>query len=229
VQVISEFVDDWSKWHVRRSRDRAGTGQMQEDTQAFYETTLYVFDIFLRLIAPIVPFHSEYIWQSIGKNESIHLQKWPDEDGSIDVMLTQEMDLARIICEIGHQIRKTNNQKVRLPLRELDIPLKSELNNIRESIWQIVLDELNIKNIKINGQQTYPKFALDVTDEQLAYEGKVRDIIREVQALRKDAKIAIGQSVKLQVPREYEQYSEEIKKQARISEIMVGDTLSLIS
>lgn len=230
VATITSFVDDWSKWYVRRSRDRAGSGELTPDTTAFYETTLYVFEQFLRLIAPIVPFHSDYLYRELTGQDSVHLEKWPQVDKSlINTQLESNTLTARHICEMGHQIRKANNWKVRMPLRKIEVTIEDDCSSITDDLWQVVLDELNIKNIIVNGKQSYPKVEHVVTDEQLDYEGKVRDIIREVQALRKDAKIAIGQSVKLQVPREYEQYSEEIKKQARISEVIVGDTLSLVS
>jgi isoleucyl-tRNA synthetase len=230
VATLTSFVDDWSKWYVRRSRDRAGSGELTADTVAFYETTQYVFEQFLRLIAPIVPFHSDYLYRELTGRDSVHLELWPTADKSlIHTELESNTAITRRVCEAGHQIRKANNWKVRMPLRKIEVAIDEDYSTIKDNLWQVVLDELNVKNIVINGKQSYPKAECVVTDEQLAYEGKVRDIIREVQALRKDAKIAIGQSVKLQVPHEYEQYSEEIKKQARISEIMVGDTLSLIS
>ena len=229
VATLMSFVDDWSKWYVRRSRDRAGSGVLTADTTAFYETTQYVFEQFLRLIAPIVPFHSDYLYRELTGRDSVHLESWPVADKSlIHTELESNTAIARQVCEAGHQIRKANNWKVRMPLRKLEVVIDKDYSTIKDNLWQVVLDELNVKNIVVNRKQSYPKVEHMVTDEQLAYEGKVRDIIREVQALRKDAKIAIGQLVKLQIPSDYKEYSEEIKKQARITEIILGDTLKLV-
>ena len=41
-----------------------------------------VYETFLTLLAPIAPHLTEELWQSLGKKDSIHLQKWPPFDPS---------------------------------------------------------------------------------------------------------------------------------------------------
>lgn len=152
VALMIDFVNDWSKWHVRRSRDRVGSGELTADAKAYYETTAYVFERFLRAIAPIVPFHSEFLYRKLTGAESVHLQPWPKvEESLVHPDLEEQTTIARQICEIGHQIRKTNAWKVRKPLAKLEITIDADCSKISDSIWQTVLEELNVKNILVNG------------------------------------------------------------------------------
>ncbi|MEI7652986.1 MAG: isoleucine--tRNA ligase [bacterium] len=230
VALISEFVDDWSKWHVRRSRDRAGSGDLTPDARAYYDTTTEVFEVFLRLIAPVVPFHSEYLYRKLTGRESVHLESWPHvETSSIDTELETNTVIARSLCEAGHNIRKTNSWKVRQPLASLDIQTEGDTSTFSDALWQVVLDELNIKNIQISGAQAYPATPVVVTEAQLAREGKIRDVLREVQALRKDAKIGIADQVALEIPPEYVEFADQIRLYGRVNALTVGTSLKVLS
>ena len=229
VSLISSFVDDWSKWHVRRSRDRAGSGELTADARAYYDTTTQVFEVFLRLIAPVVPFHSEYLYRKLTEYTSVHLTTWPEVTTSlIDIELEKNTIIARSLCEAGHNIRKTNGWKVRQPLASLDIQSEDDTSLVSGALWQVVLDELNIKNIQINGTQAYPATPVVVTEVQLAREGKIRDVLREVQALRKDAHIGIADQVALEIPPEYEEFADQIRLHGRVKSVTVGTTLKVL-
>jgi isoleucyl-tRNA synthetase len=229
VSLISSFVDDWSKWHVRRSRDRVGSGELTDDARAYYDTTTQVFEVFLRLIAPVVPFHSEYLYRKLTEHTSVHLTTWPVVTTSlIDADLEANTLIARSLCEAGHNIRKTNSWKVRQPLASLDIQTEADTSTFSDALWQVVLDELNIKNIQINGTQAYPATPVVVTEAQLAREGKIRDVLREVQALRKEAHIGIADQVALEIPPEYEEFADQIRLHGRVNDITVGTTLKVL-
>ena len=230
VKVCTQFVDDWSKWHVRRSRDRVGAGELTADAKAYYETTIYVFEIFLRLIAPIVPFHSEYIYQKLTGLDSVHLQSYPIADQElIHVDLEMNTKIARQICEIGHQIRKTNSWKVRQPLLKLDINIDADCLTIHDNTWQTVLDELNIKNIVINSKLKYPKQEIAFSDDQLKQEGELRDFIREVQALRKEKGLGIYDQIDIIIPAKFEKEVETIKIKVKAKNITLGQDLKIMS
>lgn len=225
VSLMIDFVNDWSKWHVRRSRDRVGSGELTTDAKAYYETTAYVFERFLRTIAPIVPFHSEYLYRKLTGAESVHLQPWPKVDAkSIHPELEQNTAIARQICEIGHQIRKTNAWKVRKPLAKLEITIDADCSTIKDNIWQTVLDELNIKNIVINGTVRYPNPEVVVTEQELQHEGDLRDLIREIQGMRKEKNIGVNELVNIQVPKQFSGDVEYIKRRVRAESVEVGET-----
>ena len=229
VALMIDFVNDWSKWHVRRSRDRVGSGELTVDAKAYYETTTYVFERFLRAIAPIVPFHSEFLYRKLTNAESVHLQPWPQvEDSFIQPELEAHTAIARQICEIGHQIRKTNAWKVRKPLAKLEITIDADCSKIPDAIWQTVLEELNVKNILINGSVRYPDPEVVVTEKELQHEGDLRDLIREIQGMRKEKNIGVNELVNIQVPTQFAGDIEYIKKRVRAESAEVGETLEFI-
>ena len=67
------------------------------------------------------------------------------------------MQLARKVVEAGHAIRKTRNLKVRIPLARLEIDIESDVSQVSDGVWDIVLKELNVKNIRVNKRVQYPK------------------------------------------------------------------------
>ncbi len=230
VKQITKFVDDWSRWYLRRSRDRIGSGELTESGKTFYEVSLHVFEKFLRLVAPIVPFHSEYLYMKLsGDKKSIHLQKWPVQyDDLIHEDLENDIGIARKVCEMGHQIRKTNGQKVRTPLARLEIQIDEDASGIHDDTLSLILDELNVKNIIINSSVRYPSVEVIVTEQELQAEGKLRDLSREVQALRKEKGLGISQDISLKAPQDLIPFFEKLQKKLRIREIVQGDKVEIV-
>lgn len=116
---IAQFLDTLSNWYVRRSRKRFWRG----DVSAF--ATLHeVLETLTRLMAPIVPFVTERVWQDIvvpvtpDAASSVHLATWPTakteliEDG-----LGERVELARRITELGRAARAEAKVRTRQPLR----------------------------------------------------------------------------------------------------------------
>lgn len=137
--LLAEFIDELSNWYVRRSRRRFWDG----DPSALW-TLHETLNVLTRLMAPLVPFITERVWQDLfvptdpAAPESVHLASWPRADESvIDESLDQSMDLARRIVELGRGARAEARVKVRQPLSRalisstalarLDGPLKAEI------------------------------------------------------------------------------------------------------
>ncbi|GAA4208640.1 isoleucine--tRNA ligase [Actinocatenispora rupis] len=117
-RLLSAFVDDLSNWYVRRSRRRAWRGDA-----AALATLHEAIETVTRLLAPIVPFITERVWQDLvrpvtpGAPESVHLASWPVADESlIDPALSAQMDLARRLVELGRSARADSKVKTRQPL-----------------------------------------------------------------------------------------------------------------
>jgi isoleucyl-tRNA synthetase len=151
IKKIIQFVDDASKWYVRRSRDRIGlAAHNAEDKQAFYDTMLYVLREFSKISAPITPFISESIFTHITKEESVHLQDWPNEQ-MLDNDLLHNMDIVRKLVESGHRIRKEKQLKVRQPLASVTL-ITTEKFHLKkdedyEQYLELIKDELNVKEV----------------------------------------------------------------------------------
>ena len=48
-----------------------------EDKKNAYETTYYVLVNICKLLAPIAPVTSEYLYRNLTQQESVHLSNWP--------------------------------------------------------------------------------------------------------------------------------------------------------
>lgn len=228
VTNISEFIDDWSKWHVRRSRDRVGGGELHEDARSFYDTTAYVFEHFLRLIAPIVPFHSEYLYRKLTGLDSVHLMSWPEvKPELIHLELEANTILARAVCEVGHQIRKTNGWKVRMPIAELAVNVEGDFSSMKDNTWAIILDELNVKNIIVNDKWRYPHEKVEISERELKHEGDLRDLVRSIQGMRKEKGLVVGDAIELVVPEVFDKDIEYIKRKTRAKNVTTGDILEV--
>jgi isoleucyl-tRNA synthetase len=117
-KLISTFVDDLSNWYVRRSRRRFWQGD-----PAALRTLHEVLETVNRLMAPLVPFITERVWQDLvvpvtpGAPDSVHLADWPEADMElIDPDLSRDMLLVRRLVELGRATRAESGVKTRQPL-----------------------------------------------------------------------------------------------------------------
>jgi isoleucyl-tRNA synthetase len=121
VRAFEEFVDDLSNWYVRRNRPRFWRGD-----DAAFRTLWYALAQALRVVAPVMPFMAEELWQNLVAGpcrdapESVHLAGWPEPTpGLADPKLLEEVAAARAVVELGHSARNQAGLKLRQPLRRL--------------------------------------------------------------------------------------------------------------
>jgi isoleucyl-tRNA synthetase len=119
VRAYEEFVDDLSNWYIRRSRRRFWEG----DRVALHVLWLALVQS-LRVIAPVMPFLSEHLWQVIARDvggkppSSVHLAGWPDAPPPDESLLAEVAEVRRVVG-LGHQVRAASRLKLRQPLRRL--------------------------------------------------------------------------------------------------------------
>ena len=154
---INDFVQEkLSNWYVRLSRRRFWKGEYNEDKISAYQTLYECLVKISKLISPIAPFYSEYIFQSlnmVSKREdvdSVHLSSFPNSVPEVvDNKLENKINQIRNICSLALSIRKKEKIKVRQPLNKIIIPVKNndELKEIENAKSQI-LSEINVKSIE---------------------------------------------------------------------------------
>ena len=148
--LLATFIDDLSNWYVRRSRRRFWDG----DPVAL--NTLYVcLKNLTLLLAPMVPFISEHVWQTLVRiaeseqTESVHLANFPISDKSaIDEKLSSSVGLSRRLVELGRAARAESGVKIRQPLSRALVSA-SGWENISDEIKTHIAEELNI--LKLDG------------------------------------------------------------------------------
>ncbi|MCO4782909.1 MAG: isoleucine--tRNA ligase [Candidatus Cloacimonetes bacterium] len=145
---INAFIVTLSNWYIRRSRRRFWKEGEDQDKFDAYETLYYVLCGFSKLIAPLLPFLSEKIYQSLTGESSVHLTDWDQyNEKLIDQKLSDDMDAVRTIVSLGHALRGKNKVKVRKPLSKLKVAGKIS-PDILENYKEIIAEELNIKGLE---------------------------------------------------------------------------------
>jgi isoleucyl-tRNA synthetase len=180
-RTITLFIDDLS-WYLRLSRENLNEG----DTENM-STMKEVLENISILIAPFMPFTSEYIWQSMtknnfdDKNKSVHLESWSEADKKIDVDLLDKMKKLREIISIGLKQRDQNSVGLKWPLNKVII-YSEKLKGCDE----IIKKQLNVKEIEFkSGKNLEVELDFNLTPE-LEAEGYARELSRNVQAFRKE-------------------------------------------
>jgi len=196
-RYILAFIGDLSAWYVRRSRVR-----IQQDGMA-QSVIGHVFDMLLRVIAPVIPFIAERMYQNFKPGESVHLARWPVADSSlIDNMLEDAMVLVRLAAEHGHAKRKELGIAVRQPLQRITVYIPDDAGVVLTTeLLEILIEELNIKEgtVKSTDSKMYVELDTQLTPELLA-EGETRKLIRTIQLLRKEKGCTIDTRIALVLP-----------------------------
>ncbi len=189
---ITDFIDDVSVWYLRRSRERL-KGDDAADKALALSTLRYVLRELAKVMAPAMPFYSEYLYRAVraeDEAESVHLAKWP-EGGEVDEKLLNQMDIVRLIVTSGLEARTKANIKVRQPLNLLEYQSGSlvKSNDYLVQLLELIKDEINVKDvIEGTGFDGFVKLDTNPTPELIA-EGAVREVIRTIQELRKEASL----------------------------------------
>lgn len=176
VRPVTDFIDDLSVWYVRRSRDRFKGDDEIDKTRAL-ATLRYVLQNLTLVMAPVMPFYAEYLWQAVKEDDdaqSVHLGAWP-KTGDVSMEIITNMAAVRDIVTEALEARTKANIKVRQPIASVTGP------QISDEVREIITDELNAKHY-IVGEMA----AIDtmLTPELIA-EGNVRELMRAVQGRRK--------------------------------------------
>ncbi|MEX0918830.1 MAG: class I tRNA ligase family protein [Candidatus Paceibacterota bacterium] len=187
-RLIDDFIDNLSTWYIRRSRERFKSDDSAEKKAAL-ETTAFVLFNLSRLIAPIMPFLAEHIYQSLNlsdREESVHLTSWPDSTTwSSDEELLEQMTVVRNIVEEALRQRSEAGLKVRQPLSRL--VLKSEALVREPELIQLICAEVNVKTVDWDKNQEAEVWLDPAISPELQLAGQVRELVRQVQILRKEA------------------------------------------
>jgi isoleucyl-tRNA synthetase len=165
---LIEFVDALSNWYVRRSRDRFWSSEHNADKSDAYWTLYESLLTTAKLIAPMVPFLAEELWQNLAVAafrsanispkpsahrvlpvESVHLCDYPTGDAAlIDEVLSAQMRLVREIVSLGLSVRMGAKLKVRQPLAGVEVVLadRAHLAWLEEHTG-LICGELNVKKV----------------------------------------------------------------------------------
>jgi isoleucyl-tRNA synthetase len=147
-KLIATFIDDLSNWYVRRSRRKFWDGD-----SAALETLYKCLKELTLLMAPMVPFITEHVWQKLvrvadpNSGLSVHLEDFPKSDQTaIDEKLSNSVRLSRRLVELGRAARAESKVKIRQPLSRALVAANG-WQAMPKEIQAHISDELNVLQI----------------------------------------------------------------------------------
>jgi len=151
--IRSFMWDKFADWYLEVSK-----AQGKNDA-----VLIYVLENLLKLCHPFIPFVTERIWQEMGKEKLLMVEKWPENKGgmestqvNIDFSLLQGIisEIRRIKNENGIPLKEKVeiiiNAKTKKDLTQKDIDVIEENRNIIESL-------AGTKNLKIESKAKKPE------------------------------------------------------------------------
>ncbi|TSC82235.1 MAG: hypothetical protein G01um101419_653 [Parcubacteria group bacterium Gr01-1014_19] len=189
-KVIEAFVDDLSRWYIRRSRKNVSG-----------KTLKLVLETLAKLMAPFAPFFGEALWLSLTTNDkqqttSVHLVDWPEGQKSsvVSRKLLESMAEVRHLASLALAEREKAGIKVRQPLSKLKVK-SVKLKGADKALLEILADEVNVKEVIYDSKlKSEVELDVEITPE-LREEGIMRDLVRMIQGLRGDANYSPKDSV----------------------------------
>jgi isoleucyl-tRNA synthetase len=179
-----------SNWYVRRNRRRFWKSERSSDKLAAYQTLYTVLTVLTRLLAPIMPFLTEAMYQNleVGAAEtkrisSVHLCDFPSADESvIDAELSADMEALLRLVSLGLSARNSVRIKVRQPLAEIKILPASEPE--RRTVARFadqISEELNVKKVTLHDPAQGPLLQYEIKPNLKTLGPKFGERVKEIQ------------------------------------------------
>ena len=183
---LERFVESLSNWYVRHNRKRFRADVA--DGQSAFETLDSCLGTVIRLLAPMLPFTAEKLWQNTmtgGRPEtaaSVHLTAMPVADSAqIDAVLAEDMRALVRYTSLAIAARDAAKLKLRQPLQRLSVGTTTEQERRALSRFaEMLTDELNVKELELHPVGTPSPLGWVVKPNFKALGAKAGDRIGEV-------------------------------------------------
>ncbi|MEM5824628.1 MAG: isoleucine--tRNA ligase [Candidatus Aenigmatarchaeota archaeon] len=235
------LVEDVSRFYIKIIRDRVWINYNGKDKEGALYTLLEILDKSLKILAPITPFLAEYYYQEISfiKNfESVHLENYPKPKKSfIKSEIENIVEVAKKIIQDILEARNKAKIKIRQPLKKVIIVYKKEEIKNAKKAKRIISILTNIKKIEFKDSfeakedyeiidtENYTVYLYKKIDKKLKEEGILREIIREIQEVRKKENLSIFEKINIAIDISNEEFKKLIEKH---KEIIENETNSIL-
>ncbi|MDB5187813.1 MAG: isoleucyl-tRNA synthetase, isoleucyl-tRNA synthetase [Candidatus Kaiserbacteria bacterium] len=193
---LALFIEDFSTWYLRRSRERVKTDG--DDKQLALSTILYVLQETAKMIAPFAPFIAEMLWLSTRTEvdpESVHLCMWSETARltSEQMEVIAVMSATRVHVTEGLSYRTKQSIPVRQPLTSFTVKHDGSHPARLDEYLALIKEEMNVREVILGDA-----YMLDtVITPELNREGQIRELLRAVQDERKKTGLKPGEATTL--------------------------------
>lgn len=154
IKEFETYIDEVSNWYIRINRKRFWKTIDKVDQLDAYWCLYQSIKATLGVMAPIIPFLTEYIYQNtirvLQKDApiSVHHTAYPTPlDIPDEPAILKETEIARDIIAIAQRMRNEAQIKIKQPLPLLYITAEQADEDAAAPLLGIIKDELNIKDV----------------------------------------------------------------------------------
>jgi isoleucyl-tRNA synthetase len=205
VQTIGDFIlEDFSRNYIKIIRNRVNPWYTGKDKDAAVYTLNYVLKNLLKVMAPVTPYVSDYIYRDLYSRDSVHMQLWPEPDKKlVNKSLEHGMLAVRDLLESMNASRHEKGVKLRWPVDEVRVYVKKGAGKAVRQFESVIREMGNVKAVKFVSKKParareFPHGFLTLGDV-LMDEALLRELCRAVQVKRKEARLLVQEKIKLWV------------------------------
>ena len=156
VTAVDSFIHDHlSNWYVRRRRREFWKGTLDHEKQAAFQVLYHVLVRVCQLLAPVMPFITEHVYQNLvpavspGAPISLHLTSFPEPDSALaQPDLEADVEAARRVLRVGLAARNAARLKMRTPLGRALLVAPPDVEHAVRAFKLDILDELNVEQLE---------------------------------------------------------------------------------
>ncbi len=155
VKDFEELVDELTNFYIRVNRRRFWKSDDKNDQLTAYYCLYYAVKTMSQVMAPVIPFLTEYIWQKMVRVTepeapvSIMLGGFPKEiSGLSQEDILQSSDIARKVIASALRLRNEKSLKIKQPLRTLYVLADEKIEKAVRTFENVIKDEINVKDIE---------------------------------------------------------------------------------
>nr|MDO8086362.1 isoleucine--tRNA ligase [Candidatus Sigynarchaeum springense] len=244
-KLLRDFIiEDISKGYLKIVKDRLSEDAQEKDKTNAMETIFQVLRVLSLLAAPIFPVLAELVHRDFlsrllaSPARSIHLDAWPKVTESlVDAKLEADFEVIEKVLETTRMMREEAGLKLKWPCKELVLAGEKNLEGL-EHLVPILEKEANVKKVTFTasftpgadhlaGEASGIKIYIDkAMDGALFAEKFYRDFFRQLQFMRKAAKLNVGDIIDLEVrtpsavvKEHLSRFVDDIKKNAYVADV----------
>ena len=193
----SFFWGEVCDWYIELCKGRLLDGTPEEKLQV-QRNLVYVLDVSMRLLHPVMPFVTESVWDALPASglddhsaEFLMVAKWPEPDELaqfVNERAEHDFDLAKRVISV---VRSTRARYRLSPKAELDVAVKSTPEDaaVLESQRDFITSVGRVDQLALGAEQTKPAGSVSVADGSLEIFvalGGLVDLDAEAKRLKKE-------------------------------------------
>ena len=106
VREFTKFLEILNNWYIRRSRER-----VWNEDQIVFNVLYFILTTVCKLLAPLAPFISDYIYRNLTGKESVYLEEFQNIKND-NIQLMNDMRRVQMIVTTGNMLRENINYAI---------------------------------------------------------------------------------------------------------------------